>query len=50
MQPTIFQVEIENGKFKINYDGGVSREWDEKYVREFFNDWLREHKQKKEKN
>lgn len=44
MQPTLFQVEIENGKYKINYDGGVSHDWDSKEVREFFKEWMKEHK------
>jgi hypothetical protein len=44
MQPVIFQVEIENGKYKINYDGGVSRDWDEKELKDFFKEWMKEHK------
>jgi hypothetical protein len=47
MQPILFQVEIEEGKYKINYDGGLSREWEAKKVRDFFREWMKEHKIKK---
>jgi len=49
MQPILFKVEIENEKYKLNYDGGVSREWDGKEIREFFSGWMKDHKLPKQK-